>query len=107
MILHFSHIGFTDGRTFTLASLSVSSRLMSSFGSALATASGRRYQAEDAPAAQDGRTARPTRDVSRELSLAGAARAALIRTRRLAGRRGSYVPRGASGRCEYEPRPRP
>jgi len=22
MILHFSHIGFTDGRTFTLASLS-------------------------------------------------------------------------------------
>jgi hypothetical protein len=48
MILHFSHIGFTDGRTFTLASLSLSVSLMSSFGSALATASGRRYQAKDA-----------------------------------------------------------
>ena len=38
MILHFSHIGLTDGRTFTLASLV--SYLSSSLGLALAAADG-------------------------------------------------------------------
>ena len=38
MILHFSHIGLTDGRTFTLASLSSwEPKLRGTFGAALAT----------------------------------------------------------------------
>src|SRR5690349_11227687 len=54
MILHFSHIGLTDGRTFTLASLSwlwVSPS--SSLSPALEAASGRRYRAEDRHVAQN------------------------------------------------------
>jgi hypothetical protein len=37
MILHFSHIGLTDGRTFTLASLSSWEHLSGTFGGALET----------------------------------------------------------------------
>jgi len=49
MILHFSHIGLTDGRTFTVDStLVVSETVLHQFlQPALATASGRRYRAEE------------------------------------------------------------
>src|SRR5438270_7313091 len=47
MILHFSHIGLTDGLTFNeLASLSSRMICRSFLGTALATAAGRRYHTE-------------------------------------------------------------
>jgi len=47
MILHFSHIGLTDGRTFTLARFALVVSDYSGFlNLALETASGRRYHAE-------------------------------------------------------------
>src|SRR5437588_8659863 len=52
MILHFSHIGLTEGRTFTLALALVWSKLGSYLSPALETARGRRYRAEDRHAAR-------------------------------------------------------
>jgi hypothetical protein len=45
--LHFSHIGLTDGRTFTLVSLSSWTTFQWYLGVALETASDRRYLAEE------------------------------------------------------------
>jgi hypothetical protein len=51
MILHFSHIGLTDGRTFTADSLSISGKLWSWFlGLGSGDRYGRRYRAEEARA---------------------------------------------------------
>jgi hypothetical protein len=47
MILHFSHMGLTDGLTFTVSMVSEERFVVSSVP-ALATASGRRYRAEAA-----------------------------------------------------------
>ncbi len=47
MILHFSHMGLTDGLTFTVSMVS-GKRVISASVPALATAVGRRYRAEAA-----------------------------------------------------------
>jgi hypothetical protein len=52
MILHFSHIGLTDGRTFMIPLAGGSD------GRALAAAGGRRYLAEDYRSPKQGRLER-------------------------------------------------
>jgi hypothetical protein len=52
MILHFSHIGLTEGRTFTLESTPKWEDIQNGvLTGALATASGRRYRGEVRPPA--------------------------------------------------------